>query len=97
MEKYIRLIAAILLLVAIADFDYGFYMLLRFIICAISVYLAYNAAKGGAEHWVWIFGIIAALFNPFLPVHLNKGLWKIIDSAAAFIFLFSFIKYKTTK
>jgi Family of unknown function (DUF6804) len=32
--------------------------------------------------WAWIFGILAALFNPLVPIYLQRATWQIIDSAA---------------
>lgn len=94
MEKYVRLFAAILLLVAIADFDYGFYMLIRFIICTISVYFTFAAYKTENERWMWIYGMLAALFNPFLPIHLSKSIWVMNDLIVAITFVISVFKYK---
>lgn len=28
----------------------------------------------------WTFGIIAVLFNPFIPIHLDKSTWSICSS-----------------
>jgi hypothetical protein len=31
------------------------------------------------EKWVWAFGFMAVLFNPFFPIHLEREIWVIID------------------
>lgn len=31
------------------------------------------------EKWVWIFGFLAVLFNPFIVIHFNRELWSFID------------------
>ena len=31
--------------------------------------------------WIWIFGFLAVLFNPFFPIYLNRDLWSVIDLA----------------
>jgi hypothetical protein len=36
-----------------------------------------------------VFGIIAVLFNPVIPIHLNRDNWTTIDVTVAVIFLFS--------
>lgn len=36
--------------------------------------------------WAWVFGIIALLFNPIIPVHLSREIWAPIDIMAALIF-----------
>jgi len=66
------IIAAIMLLLALAPWPYGYYQLLRFVVCfngAYIAYLAYNQQK----NWVaWLFGFIAVLFNPLLPIYLSR-------------------------
>ena len=59
------------------DLSDGYYMLLRVITCATCVY---SAVKFKAEWAKWIFGVLAVLYNPVLPVHLgDKDLWSIIN------------------
>jgi len=81
------LIAAAMLLGALAEWPYGYYQLLRLVTCGVSVYiaaLAYNWEKVWAT---WLFGFIAVLFNPLLPVHLSRGLWQPIDLICAVMFV----------
>ena len=84
-----RIIAIILLLVAIGDLPYGFYTLLRFIVCGVAAYGALISNELEKDIWTWIFGIIAILFNPLIPIHLDKGIWTIIDIIVAAILLSS--------
>jgi hypothetical protein len=32
--------------------------------------------------WTWVFGLLAVLFNPLAPVHLQRATWQIVDSGA---------------
>lgn len=90
-------ILSIFLLVAIfaesRDLFDGYYMLLRVITCATCVY---SAVKFKTEWAKWIFGVLAVLYNPVLPVHLSdKDLWSIINFATAvymWVALFAEIK-----
>ena len=58
---------------------YGFFTLLRFVVFAISVYVAWMSYETKKEKWVWIFGFLAVLFNPFIVIHLNREAWSVID------------------
>ncbi len=59
------------------DLFKGYYTLLRVITCATC---AYSAVKFKTEWAKWIFGILAVVYNPVLPVHLgDKDLWSIIN------------------
>lgn len=90
-------ILSIFLLVAIfaesRDLFDGYYMLLRVITCATCVY---SAVKFKTEWAKWIFGVLAVLYNPVLPVHLgDNGLWSIINLASiAYMWI---ALYKETK
>lgn len=73
-------IAALFLFVALIDgWPYGFFTLLRFTIFASAAYIAWMAYEEKKEKWVWIFGFLAVLFNPFIVIHLNREIWSVID------------------
>ncbi len=80
------LIAAIMLILSLASWPYGYYQLLRWITCGAGVYVAcigYNWQKT----WVsWVFGFVAVLFNPLIPIHLSREIWQPIDAVCALLF-----------
>jgi hypothetical protein len=81
------LIATAMLLGALADWPYGYYQLLRLVVCGVSVYVAFMA-YGWQKMWVvWLFGFIALLFNPLIPIHLSRELWQPIDVICAILFV----------
>jgi len=80
------LVATMMLFVAIAELPYGYYQILRWIVCGVGVYIAYMAYRRGKVWATWVFGLIAALFNPIVPVHLTKAIWQPIDIVCALIF-----------
>ena len=72
-------ISACLFIGAVGEPFDSYYMLLRVITCATCVY---SAVKFKTEWTRWIFGVLAVLYNPVLPVHLgDKDLWSIINLA----------------
>ena len=71
--------AAFLFLAMFGGWPYGFFTLLRFVVFASSAYVAWMAYEAHKEKWVWIFGFLAVLFNPFIVIHLNRGVWGVID------------------
>ena len=48
--------------------------------------LAHRVEKLG---WTWVMGILAAIFNPVLPIHLEREVWAFIDVAVAVVFVAS--------
>ena len=96
--KNICIICGILLLIAIPSWwPYGFYTLLRWVICAISVYVAYNFYKSKLSAWTFVFGSIAILFNPLFPIYLTKSSWVGIDFISSILFFVSAYSIKNGK
>ncbi len=80
------IIAALMLLGALASWPYGYYQLLRFVVCGVSVYVAFMAYNWQKIWAVWLFGFIALLFNPLIVIHLSRELWQPIDFICAVLF-----------
>jgi len=89
-KNIMLLIAAVFLFLALIDgWPYRFFTLLRFVVFAISAYVAWMSYEAKKEKWVWIFGFIAVLFNPFIPIYLNRKIWRIIDLAVGVFMIIS--------
>jgi hypothetical protein len=76
-----------MLLLALFPLPYGYYTLLRIVIFGVAVWtalIAYDIKKMWA---VWLFGFVAVLFNPFIPIRLDRNIWAVIDVATALLFL----------
>ena len=61
------------------EFEYEYYIILRWIACAVFAYLATQAYQQGKSEWVWILGFNAGLYNPFMPVELTREIWFVIN------------------
>lgn len=90
-QKILTIIASGFLLVALFDgLPYGYFTLLRFVVCAVGVYIAYKIYVSNNDSlWVWLFGGIAILFNPIIPIHFERETWWIIDLIIGGIFVLS--------
>jgi len=90
----IRLISGVLLLLAIGFHPYSYYILLRWIVSGTSFYSGWAFSKMEQHNWAWIFFIIGILFNPIIPVYLDKASWVLIDLISATLLFYSlkFIK-----
>lgn len=76
-----------LLLLAIADMPMGYYTFLRIVVTIGAILIIISDYKEGINAWVIVFGIIAILFNPIIPIYLHdKELWVMLDIIAAIIF-----------
>jgi hypothetical protein len=72
-----------LLVAALAKWPYGYYGILRWVTCAVAIFVAYKAYLWGASWGAWLFGLMAAIFNPLFPIHFPRPVWATIDLAAA--------------
>jgi len=84
------IIASVLLLLALLDgWPYDYFVVLRFVVTGVSLYvalLAYSSEKFG---WTGLFAVLAVLFNPILPVHLTREIWTTIDLVVAILMISS--------
>ena len=58
---------------------YGYYVLLRWVCSAVFGYLALQAFDQKQQGWVCVLGLVAALYNPIIPVHLTREIWSVIN------------------
>lgn len=92
MNKIIKLIAVILMLLVIYNLPYGYYEFLRIVITGISGYLAFKYFDKKIIGWSVTMTGIAILFNPVLPIHLDKSIWVFINIILAIVFIISIYK-----
>jgi hypothetical protein len=91
-------VAGVMLLWALyPENPYGYYVLLRWIVCPCFAFAAVQAFGQDKTNWVWILGVTAAIFNPLIPVHLSRELWAVLDLMAAGIGGWSMVVLKREK
>ena len=84
-----RLFTSILLFVGLLNLSIGYYKFLRWIVFASALYSLYISYTKDAKvnFGVWIFGLIAILFNPIIPFYLGKSNWQIADIIVGIILI----------
>jgi len=97
-EYYAWLVPAVLLIVAIFPLPYGYYTFLRVVVCGTAIFVAwrsYNNSSSFIRSSSAFWALVAVLFNPFIPVHLTKSIWVVIDLAVALAYLgHAFLVYR---
>lgn len=86
----VRVVAGIMLLLALGSWEYSFYQILRVVVCGASIFLAWHLFDIKQTGWAWAFVVTGILFNPIAPVYLERGTWQMIDFVAAILFFSSF-------
>ena len=87
-RKVIFLIVAAMLLLSILPLPYGYYSLLRLVVTISSILGILIFNKEGDSKAVICLGFIGILFNPFIPIHLDRMVWAPIDIISAIYFYY---------
>ena len=91
----------LLLLAALGDMPYGFYLLLRWVCFAVYGYLAIRSWTERSAGWAWTWGIVAAIYNPFFRVGFPRSTWEVVNCLTLALVVFAIISwyraYKDTK
>ena len=93
-QNWFVLIAVLVLFGALSNMPYGYFQLLRWVVCSVGIYSAYINSESKHDTWAWVFGIIAVLFNPIRPFYFKRDTWQILDIVSGVIFLVSIFSFK---
>lgn len=86
--KIIWYLAAGMLFLGAVSMPSGYYDVLRFVICGAGAFAAFKNYEANHQNWAITFGIIALIFNPFIPLYIyDKFLWLMIDVISGILFI----------
>ena len=86
-SKIFWLAPIVVLVIGILPLPIGYYTLSRLVVSVSALYFAYNFYKKNDTTNIWIFGFIAILYNPIIPVYLyEKFIWIIVNIITIFVF-----------
>ncbi|MFC7356727.1 DUF6804 family protein [Jejudonia soesokkakensis] len=84
--KWISILCAIMLIIAILPLPIGYYNILRVVIFLGALFV--GISNMGKTYWFITFLLIAIIFNPFLPIYLKeKSIWIPLDIISAICFI----------
>ncbi|MEI3270050.1 MAG: DUF6804 family protein [Candidatus Gastranaerophilaceae bacterium] len=81
------LILIILLLLAILPLSYGYYILLRFLVCVGVIRELFLAPSNNTDTTISLVAI-AVLYNPIIKMALGRPIWTIVNIVTALYFIF---------
>ena len=94
------LVIAAILFVSIAELPYGFYTFMRIVVPLLSgIYLIFAFLLTDGFNLMHIPNIlIVILWNPILPIYLDKETWVVIDAIAGISqIIMAFYAYRLEK
>jgi hypothetical protein len=81
------LIASVMLFLSIFNLPYGYYILLRWFIAAVVLFVGVIAVQVGRWAWAVIMCTILIVYNPIDPIYLYKRAWVVIDLISITLFI----------
>lgn len=90
----IWIVPAVLSLIALGPLPYSYYQLLRVVVCGSCAFLAFAEHRAGGGAWKFGLGGVALVFNPFVPVHLTREVWAVLNVVLA-VFLIAHWRMRT--
>jgi hypothetical protein len=96
-EKGIKILLSVLLLLCLLKMQYGYYQLIRFLSTGVFLYFAFIENERGNRNNVFIYAALAALFQPFFKINLGREIWNIVDVIVAFYLLYTVFFIRTTR
>ena len=78
MKPYI-LIGVLLGLALIPSMPYGYYGVMRWVVCAAFVFLAVKAHEAKLENWMWVWVVAAGVYNPIFKVAASREVWTVVN------------------
>ena len=79
------LLVALLIIAMLPIKCYGFYILLKFFVCALFGYRSVEFFNRNQSGMAWLYGAIALLYNPIIRFPLGRPTWTLINIATIII------------
>jgi hypothetical protein len=91
LKTYIFIVCA-LLLIAVAPMPYGYYQFMRIAITLVSSMTAFELYNKNKSLLLVVFVSVIIIYNPIIPIHLNKVIWIPINLlTAVFLGVFALV------
>jgi hypothetical protein len=83
------LVPVILLIVAASsELPGGYYTFTHIVTCGVAASIAFTGFRDRpVSRWSVPLALLAVLFNPLIPIHLDRETWVYFDFAAAVVFV----------
>ena len=72
------LVPTLMLVAALGPWPYGYYVLLRLVVCLASIAVAWRLREGSGP-LMWAFVALAILYNPIVKVPLGREVWMVVN------------------
>ncbi|WP_333696713.1 DUF6804 family protein [Flavobacterium sp.] len=95
MNNLLKIILALLLFLCLFNMPYGYYQFVRFAAMGSFLWLGWEAHQQGKSIEVFVFLLLALLFQPFLKIALGRTIWNNVNAIVGVGLLISIKKTKS--
>jgi len=94
--NWLKVVAIFLLIGALFSIPYfAYYQLMNWVVVGAALVTAWQAHAYNKGAWMWLFILVAVIFNPLAPFYFRTDVWQIADIVVAVLFMISFIFIRT--
>ena len=73
-------VPAVMLLLALGPWPYGYFVFLRLVVCAASAWIALSVLGKDTNRVIgWVFVGLALLYNPVIRISLEREVWMVVN------------------
>ena len=96
-NSIMKILLAALLLLCLISMPYGYYQIVRFAALVGFAYLAYSAKEQNRNNEMFLYIVLALLFQPFFKIALGRTIWNVVDIVVAIGLVLSMAFQSKTK
>jgi Na+/alanine symporter len=97
-NNWLSVLASALLVGALFSIEFFvYYQLMNWVVVGASIMVAFRAKRDGKEWLMWLFALVAVVFNPLAPLYLRADVWQIADVVASLMFVVTFFLFKVSE
>lgn len=90
-NNWLKVLGILFALGALAPIPfYAYYQLMNWIVVGAALVTAWQAYRAKKDWVVWLFILVAVIFNPLAPLYFSADVWRIADIVAALLLVLSF-------
>jgi hypothetical protein len=85
-------ILLIVLFFSAGGLPYSFYVIGKFVVFATCTWIAIETFKQNYFKWLVVFAVVAIVYNPILPLELDRSVWHQVNLATVVFLIFAYNK-----
>lgn len=73
------LIVVAMAIALIPAMPYGYYPVMRWVVCGACAWTALDAYRKTWEPWAWGWAVLAGIYNPLVSIQSTREIWSLVN------------------